>query len=64
VLLDLPGGGRTSVRAPEVVTGVPTVGSGDAFAALFAATLGAGIEPVVAARHAAAGVSRWLGARR
>jgi sugar/nucleoside kinase (ribokinase family) len=63
VLLDLPGGGRTSVPAPVVVTGVPTVGAGDALAALFAAALGLGTDPVVAAGSAAAGVSRWLALR-
>ena len=63
VLLDLPVGGRALVPAPIIVTGVSTVGAGDAFAALFAVGLGRGIDPVGAARQAAAGVSRWLTAR-
>jgi sugar/nucleoside kinase (ribokinase family) len=61
--LELPGGVRVAVPAPLTVTGVSTLGAGDAFAALFAASLGGGMDPQAAARAAAAGVSRWLVAR-
>ncbi len=63
VLLDVPGRGRVSVPAPRLVDEVPTVGAGDAFAALFAARIGRGLGPVVSAQKAAAGVSRWLALR-
>ncbi len=62
-LLDLPGGGRAEVPAPVHVSGVTTVGAGDAFAALFAVGLGRGMDPLLAAHAAAAAVSRWLVAR-
>ena len=61
--LELPGGVRVAVPAPLAVTGVSTLGAGDAFAALFAAGLGSGVDPEAAAEAAAAGVSRWLAAR-
>jgi sugar/nucleoside kinase (ribokinase family) len=59
-LLDLPDGRSATVPASVAVSGVSTIGAGDAFAALFAVGLGRGIDPLVAARDAAAGVSRWL----
>jgi len=61
--LDLSGGVRVAVPARLAVSGVSTLGAGDAFAALFAASLGGGIDPRAAAHTAAAGVSRWLAAR-
>ncbi len=62
-LLDLPGGGQAAVPATVAVSGVSTVGAGDAFAALFAAGLGRGTDPLAAAHEAAAGVSHWLAER-
>ncbi|MDH4333966.1 MAG: PfkB family carbohydrate kinase [Chloroflexota bacterium] len=62
-LLDEPGRGRLSVPVADVVLGVPTVGAGDAFAALFAAQLGIGADAVDAVHAAVRGVSRWLAAR-
>jgi sugar/nucleoside kinase (ribokinase family) len=61
-IVDLPGRARIPVPVPEVVHQVPTVGAGDAFAALFAARLGRGVDALDAAYDAARGVARWLAA--
>lgn len=61
--LDLPDGSRVAIPVAAPVDQVPTVGAGDAFAALFAAALGRGDEAAAAARNAASGVSRWLASR-
>jgi sugar/nucleoside kinase (ribokinase family) len=59
--LDLPGSGRLDVPVPRRLTDAPTVGAGDAFAALFSVALGRDVELTAAARAAAAGVVELLG---
>ncbi len=61
--LDFSGGIRVAMPAPLAVSGVSTLGAGDAFAALFAAGLGGGMDAQRAAHTAATGVSHWLAAR-
>jgi sugar/nucleoside kinase (ribokinase family) len=59
--LDLPGSGRLDVPVPRRLGDAPTVGAGDAFAALFSVALGRDVELTAAARAAAAGVVELLG---
>ena len=58
------GGDRRHVEVFERIDGVPTVGAGDAYAAILAAELGSGDTLDVAAADAAEAVSRMLAARR
>jgi sugar/nucleoside kinase (ribokinase family) len=64
-LLDDPRAREPVVFAPHrVVEGVPTVGAGDTFGAIFALHLARGASPLAAAEAAADGVIRMLEARR
>jgi sugar/nucleoside kinase (ribokinase family) len=59
------GAGRLHIDVAEPITRVPTVGAGDAYAAVLAARLGSRRHDLVsAAADAAAAVSRMLAARR
>ena len=58
--LDPGGGERLDVSAPHRVSDAPTVGAGDAFAALLAVQLGKGIDLSAAAGDAAARVAELL----
>lgn len=56
--------GRQRIRPPRVVEGVPTIGAGDAFAAVLAAERGAGNDLEAAALRAAAVVADLLAERQ
>ncbi|HLA65551.1 MAG TPA: carbohydrate kinase family protein [Candidatus Saccharimonadales bacterium] len=58
--LDLPGADRLDVSAPRPLSDVPTVGAGDAFAALLTVQLGKGVDPGAAAAEAAMRVTELL----
>ena len=62
--LDLHGAARLHVAPPHVVHDVGTVGAGDAFAAILAASLGRRLDPETAAQRAASAVADLLAARR
>lgn len=61
--LDLPDGSRHHIVPPHVVSRVSMVGAGDAFAAILAAELGSGQDPLEAARSAAASTASLLASR-
>lgn len=58
------GGDRRHVGVADRIDGVPSVGAGDAYAAVLVAELGGGATLDAAARDAAAAVSRMLRTRR
>ncbi|MEO8509892.1 MAG: PfkB family carbohydrate kinase [Chloroflexota bacterium] len=58
------GGERRHVGVADRIDGVPSVGAGDAYAAVLVAELGGGATLDAAARDAAGAVSRMLRARR
>jgi sugar/nucleoside kinase (ribokinase family) len=61
--LDLPDGSRHHVVPQHVVSDVSMVGAGDAFAAILAAELGSGRDPLEAARSAVASTASLLASR-
>ncbi|MFN2483331.1 MAG: PfkB family carbohydrate kinase [Candidatus Limnocylindria bacterium] len=62
-LLDI-GRDRRRIRPPRIISGVPTIGAGDAFAAVLASELGAGATLGGAATRASEAASALLAARQ